>query len=64
MPRARRGAVRAASGRGAWPRPAGGAGWARRLEVRLHGRVARAMGWVWPVCFLVVGATLLLYREV
>ena len=42
-----------------------GAGWARWLEVRLHGRgrVARAMGWVWPVCFLVVGAVLLLYRE-
>lgn len=40
-----------------------GAGWARWLEVRLHGRVSRAMGWVWPVCFLVVAAVLLLYRE-
>lgn len=40
-----------------------GAGWARWLEVRLHGRVARAMGWVWPVCFLLVGAILLMYRE-
>ncbi len=40
-----------------------GAGWARWLELRLHGREARIAGWVWPVCLLAVGAILLLYRE-
>ncbi len=40
-----------------------GAGWARWLELRLTGRGARIAGWVWPVCFLVCGAVLLVYRE-
>ena len=40
-----------------------GAGWARWLELRLTGRGARIAGWVWPVCFLVCGAVLLIYRE-
>lgn len=40
-----------------------GAGWARWLELRLVGRGARIAGWVWPVCFLVVGVVLLVYRE-
>ena len=39
------------------------AGWARWLELRLDGPVARAAGWVWPVCLLVVGLVLLGYRE-
>ena len=39
------------------------AGWARWLELRARGRVARIAGWVWPVCFVLVGAILLLYRE-
>ena len=39
------------------------AGWARWLELRGDGRVQRVAGWVWPVCFLVVGAILLNYRE-
>ncbi len=39
------------------------AGWTRWLELRLTGRGARVAGWVWPICFLIVGATLLIYRE-
>ena len=39
------------------------AGWARWLEVRGDGAVRRVSGWVWPVCFLIVGAILLDYRE-
>ena len=38
-------------------------GWARWLELRLDPPGSRIAGWVWPVCFLVVGAVLLLYRE-
>lgn len=40
-----------------------GGGWARWLEIRADGAVRRWAGWVWPVCFLVVGVMLLLYRE-
>lgn len=40
-----------------------GAGWGRWLELRLDGRAARIAGWTWPVCFLIVGAVLLNYRE-
>ncbi len=40
-----------------------GAGWARWLELRADGPIRRMAGWAWPVCFLVVGAILLLYRE-
>ena len=39
------------------------AGWARWLELRAEGQVRRWAGWVWPVCFVVVGAILLNYRE-
>lgn len=39
------------------------AGWARWLELRLDGPVSRAAGWVWPVCLLIVGLVLLIYRE-
>ena len=40
------------------------AGWARWLELRLDpGRGQRIAGWVWPVCFLLVGLFLLSYRE-
>ncbi len=39
------------------------AGWARWLEVRGEGRVRTAAGWVWPVCFVLIGAILLDYRE-
>ena len=40
-----------------------GAGWARWLEIRLDGRASRIAGWVWPVCFLICGAVLMVYRE-
>ena len=39
------------------------AGWSRWLELRADGPVRRLAGWIWPVCFLVVGAILLSYRE-
>ena len=39
------------------------AGWARWLEIRADEPVRRWAGWVWPLCFLVVGAILLSYRE-
>jgi copper resistance protein D len=37
------------------------AGWSRWLEIRLPGN--RIVGWIWPVCFILVGLTLLDYRE-
>jgi len=40
-----------------------GAGWSRWLELRANGSVRRIAGWVWPVCFLIVGVILLIYRE-
>ena len=39
------------------------AGWARWLELRLPGRGGRVAGWVWPICFMLVGVILLWYRE-
>ncbi len=40
------------------------AGWARWLELRLDpGRGQRIAGWVWPICFLLVGLSLVGYRE-
>ncbi len=39
------------------------AGWSRWLELRADGPVRRWAGWVWPVCFVLVGAILLNYRE-
>jgi len=38
-------------------------GWARWLELRLPGRGGRIAGWVWPMCFMLVGVILLWYRE-
>jgi putative copper resistance protein D len=40
-----------------------GAGWARWLELRLNPPGSRIAGWVWPVCFVLVGLILLSYRE-
>ena len=40
-----------------------GAGLARWLELRLDPPGSRIAGWVWPVCFLLVGLLLLSYRE-
>ncbi|HUI39000.1 MAG TPA: CopD family protein [Candidatus Nitrosotalea sp.] len=41
------------------------AGWSRWLELRLPAgdRAKSAFGWIWPVCFVLVGAILLNYRE-
>lgn len=39
------------------------AGWSRWLELRLPERGGRIAGWVWPVCFMLVGVILLWYRE-
>jgi putative copper resistance protein D len=41
------------------------AGWSRWLELRLppENRVRPAMGWLWPACFVLIGALLLNYRE-
>ncbi len=41
------------------------AGWSRWLEIRLPGgdRTKPWLSWIWPVCFILVGAVLLNYRE-
>jgi hypothetical protein len=35
------------------------AGWSRWLELRLADGSRKAMSWIWPVCFLLIGAILL-----
>jgi putative copper resistance protein D len=39
------------------------AGWSRWLEIRLPVNQTRPFGRIWPVCFIVIGAVLLFYRE-
>jgi putative copper resistance protein D len=39
------------------------AAWARWLELRLDPPASRRAGWVWPICFILVGSILLDYRE-
>ena len=39
------------------------AGWSRWLELRLEPPESRIAGWVWPACFVLVAAILLMYRE-
>jgi putative copper resistance protein D len=39
------------------------AGWSRWLEIRLPSRRTQALAWVWPVCFILIGSALILYRE-
>lgn len=41
------------------------AGWSRWLEIRLPSgdRAKPTLSWIWPVCFVLVGAILLNYRE-
>jgi copper resistance protein D len=39
------------------------AGWARWLQVKAPEREGRWAGWVWPVCFVLIGLLLLFYRE-
>jgi putative copper resistance protein D len=40
-----------------------GAGWARWLEERGDGRPTRIAGWIWPVCFVLIGLLLIDDRE-
>ena len=39
------------------------AGWARWLELRMEPESPKALSWVWTLCFVMIGAALLLYRE-
>ncbi len=39
------------------------AGWARWLELRLPAENRKIPSWVWPACFVLIGAALLNYRE-
>lgn len=39
------------------------AGWARWLELRLSSGPKRFLSWIWPLCFVLIGAVLLAYRE-
>ena len=39
------------------------AGWSRWLELRLPKEDRGYASWIWPVCFVVIGAALLNYRE-
>jgi copper resistance protein D len=40
------------------------AGWSRWLELRLPAEDRTIPSWVWPVCFVLIGAGLLNYREI
>jgi putative copper resistance protein D len=39
------------------------AGWARWLELRLPVEDRKIPSWIWPICFVLIGAGLLNYRE-
>jgi len=39
------------------------AGWARWIELRAGPVESRVAAWVWPVCFVLIGLLLVLYRE-
>ena len=39
------------------------AGWARWLELRLPAKDRAIAAWIWPVCFMLIGAGLVNYRE-
>jgi len=39
------------------------AGWSRWLEIRLPYGPPRVVAWIWPVCFVLIGSILILYRE-
>lgn len=40
------------------------AGWTRWLELRLPNTNWKAPSWIWPICFVLIGAGLLNYREI
>jgi putative copper resistance protein D len=39
------------------------AGWARWLELRLDPADRKIPSWIWPICLIMVGVILLIYRE-
>jgi putative copper resistance protein D len=39
------------------------AGWSRWLQFRLPKRDQAVVSWIWPLCFVLMGAILLNYRE-
>ena len=39
------------------------AGWSRWLEIRLPSKDRNFAAWIWPICFVLIGAGLLNYRE-
>lgn len=39
------------------------AGWARWTELRITPEVRKVFSWIWPICFVLIGTMLLLYRE-
>jgi len=39
------------------------AGWSRWLELRSHAAGSKVFSRIWPLCFIAIGSTLLLYRE-
>jgi putative copper resistance protein D len=39
------------------------AAWSRWIELRLTGSQRQVASWIWPVCFVLIGAVLLNYRE-
>ena len=40
------------------------AGWTRWLELRLPNSNWKSPSWIWPICFILIGASLLNYREI
>ena len=40
------------------------AGWTRWLELRLPNTNWKSPSWIWPICFVLIGASLLNYREI
>jgi putative copper resistance protein D len=40
------------------------AGWSRWLELRLPSEDRAIPAWIWPICFVLIGAGLLNYREI
>jgi len=39
------------------------AGWSRWIEIRIPSQRTRTAAWIWPLCFVFIGAVLVLYRE-
>jgi putative copper resistance protein D len=39
------------------------AGWSRWLELRMPQDRSAIPGWIWPVCFVLIGFLLIFYRE-